>query len=130
MKISKFLLLSIVIGGLATSCEKAYVLPEPVEPIDPTQPVVPISFATKIQPIFISNSCTDCHEGSQAPDLTSGNSYAALVPAFVTAGVPSSSGLYTTLAGPGGSMYDQGSVVSSGELADIKKWIEEGALNN
>ena len=51
MKISKFLLLSIVIGGLATSCEKAYVLPEPVDPgdiIDPTQPIVPISFTTDI----------------------------------------------------------------------------------
>lgn len=130
MKLSKILLFSIVIVGLTTSCEKAYVLPEPVKPIDPSQPVVLTSFATEIQPIFTSNSCTGCHDGSQAPDLTAGNSYAALVSAFVTAGAPSSSILYTTLAGPGGKMYDMGQVVSASELAAIKKWIEEGALNN
>ena len=130
MKTSKILLFSIVIVGLATSCEKAYVLPKPAEVIDPTVPIDSVKFSVTIQPIFTSNNCTDCHEGSQAPDLTAGNSYAELVPAFVTAGAPSSSVLYTALAGPGGAMYDMGQVVSADELADIKKWIEEGAKNN
>lgn len=134
MKISKILLLSIVIGGLATSCEKAYVLPKPKEviPIDPGAPPATVFYATDIQPIFNSNGCTGCHNGSQAPNLSVGLSHAALVPAFVTVSNSAASALYNTLVNPGGNMNDNylSAPVSDADLEKIKTWINEGARDN
>lgn len=131
MKISKFLLLSIVIGGLATSCEKAYVLPKPKEviPIDPGAPPATVFYATDIQPIFNSNGCTGCHNGSQSPNLSVGLSHAALVPSYVVANSPSTSQLYLTLS-PGGNMDANYAQISAAELAKIETWINEGARDN
>ncbi len=129
MKISKFLLLSIVIGGLATSCEKAYVLPEPIVPEDPTIPVVPISFANDIQPIFNAN-CVACHPGSSDPDLTSGLSYAALNGGgYINTATPASSILYLRMTDSGSPMPTSG-VLSTSTTDKVLKWIEQGALNN
>jgi hypothetical protein len=130
MKISKILLFSIVIVGLASSCEKAYVLPKPKEvtPIDPGAPPATVFYATDIQPIFDNNSCLGCH-ATQVPKLTAGISYAALVPSFVTAGSASTSNLFITLA-PGGNMYENYAQISAADLAKIETWINEGAKDN
>jgi hypothetical protein len=84
-----------------------------------------ISFADDIAPIFASNNCSQCHNASgQSPNLTAGSEYAALVPAYVSAGNANNSTLYTFLAIDGHRNVDAQS------LALIKKWIDDGAENN
>ena len=82
-----------------------------------------VEFAADIQPIFAINNCTDCHNGSQNPDLTPGNEYNSLVPEYVTAGDANSSELYTKLSGGHAS-------VDATSIALIAEWINSGALNN
>jgi len=128
MKISKYLLLSIVIIGLSTSCEKAYVMPEPIIPPDPNAP--PISFATEIIPIF--TSCQGCHPGANALDLSVANAYNQLLTdgpnaPYVDIANPTASLLYNKI-NTGGSM--NGYIGSQGDIAKILTWITEGAQNN
>lgn len=90
----------------------------------PTDQVV--SFSDDIAPIFVSYNCSQCHNASgQNPSLTAGSDYAALVPAFVSAGNASGSRLYAFLAGA-----DRHRNVDATSLALIKKWIDDGAENN
>lgn len=97
--------------------------PEEIEVEIPDDQVV--SFSNDITPIFVDYTCTRCHFTSgQSPDLTPGKEYNSLVPAYVTAGDPDSSRLYTQLAVNGHQNVDATS------LALIKKWIEDGAENN
>ena len=99
--------------------------PEKIEVVIPPGQVV--SFANDITPIFVAYNCTQCHKPSGQkpnPDLTSGNEYASLVPAFVSTGNPNGSKLYTILA------FDAHRNVDAESLALIKKWIEDGAENN
>ena len=136
MKISKILLFSIVIVGLASSCEKAYVLPEPVTDDGGGgggggggTPAT-VFFSTDIYPLFNANGCMDCH-GSQAPTFNSiANAYSQLVPGFVVAGSASTSDLYNTLTPTGNMTVNQGYTVSAAELVKIETWINEGAKNN
>jgi len=83
-----------------------------------------ISFSDDITPIFVDYNCAQCHNGSQNPDLTAGNEYNSLVPAYVTPGNASGSRLYTFLAADGHRNVDNAS------LALIEKWIDDGAENN
>lgn len=129
MKTSKILLFSIVIVGLATSCEKAYVMPKPLEKddvIDITQPFDTVYYST-IQAIWDGSSCTDCHDGSQSPDLTAGNSYNALNNAtYINAANPTLSLLYTKI-NVGGTM--NGYLNDQANIDVVKKWIQQGAKN-
>jgi hypothetical protein len=131
MKISKILLFSIVIVGLSTSCEKAYVIPKPK--VDTGNggggggTPATVFYATDIQPIF-DNKCLGCHN-TTVPKLTSGISYASLVPSKVNAGSASTSDLFITLS-PGGNMYEDYVQISAAELAKIETWINEGAKDN
>lgn len=86
-----------------------------------------ISFSADIQPIF--NQCTQCHNGSPNPDLREGNSYNALVPAYVEAGNAEGSLLYQRLPGVG-HPFDVGFVLDAEEISLIKGWIDQGAKNN
>lgn len=97
--------------------------PEKVEVVIPEDQVV--SFADDITPIFVSYNCTECHNATgQSPNLTTGNEYAALVPAYVTVGNSNSSDLYIMLA------INDHRNVDAESLALIKKWIDDGAENN
>lgn len=97
--------------------------PQAVEIVIPPDQV--ISFADDITPIFETYNCSQCHKPSgQSPDLTTGNEYSSLVPAYVSAGNPTGSRLYMQLAVNGHRNVDAES------LALIKKWIEDGAENN
>lgn len=100
------------------------------EEIEASIPEIPeeqvVSFNNDITPIFVTYNCTECHSPAtlgQSPDLTPGREYNSLVPAYVTAGNPDGSKLYTQLAG-GHRNVDPTS------LALIKKWITDGAENN
>lgn len=99
--------------------------PQEEEVVIPPDTVV--SFANDIAPIFVEYNCTQCHSPStlgQNPNLTSGNEYSSLVPTYVTAGDPTNSRLYIQLAVNGHRN------VAADKIALIKKWIEDGALNN
>ena len=97
--------------------------PEEVEVVIPPGTVV--SFADDIAPIFVTYNCTQCHNASgQSPNLTAGSEYAALVPAYVSAGNSSGSRLYTQLA------VNKHRNVDANSLALIKQWIDDGAENN
>ena len=82
-----------------------------------------VEFAADITPIFAANNCTDCHNGSQDPNLTPGNEYNSLVPEYVVAGNANNSELYSKLSGGHGN-------VDATSLALIEEWINSGALNN
>lgn len=103
----------------------------------------PISLLADIQPIF-SASCalSQCHSGASPAggmSLSAGQSYTALVgvPAQmqpdlrrVLPAEPDSSFLYHRLIGQGASVMPPGSSLPAAEIAAIRQWIEEGALNN
>ena len=81
-----------------------------------------VSFQADIQPIF--GKCVGCHGGNQNPNLTEGNAYSSLVPAYVTANDANGSTLYNKL-----NDGHQGGV-SNDNLALIKAWINDGAKDN
>ncbi len=135
MKSLKKISLLIFVFALITSCEYKYIEPAPVVVIDPT---VPVSFTADIQPIFTSN-CISCHAGSQSPDLTSANSFAALVtnatPAtkYIDTATPSNSYLYQKLMGTqttGSQMPLGGSPLAQSKTDLVLTWITQGAKNN
>lgn len=97
--------------------------PEEVEVVIPPGEV--ISFNDDIAPIFASYNCTQCHNATgTSPNLTAGGEYAALVPAYVSAGNANNSDLYIMLA------VNDHRNVDAESLALIKKWIDDGAENN
>ncbi|MBL4561878.1 MAG: hypothetical protein JKX79_12935 [Labilibaculum sp.] len=81
-----------------------------------------VSFQIDIQPIF--GKCVGCHGGNQNPNLTEGNAYSSLVPAYVKANDANGSKLFKKL-----NDGHQGGV-SNDKLALIKAWINDGAKNN
>ena len=86
-----------------------------------------VSFGTDIQPLFAR--CTGCHKGGfPAPDLRDGESYSALVPAFVTANDSDASSLMSYL--PGAGHHDVGFTMSNSQIELLKAWIDQGAKNN
>jgi len=121
----KKLLKPILVSCLALLCFSCYYNEFPEEEeviIDPGQDV---SFANDIIPIFDLYNCAQCHNASgESPNLITNQAYEALVPAFVTAGSPNSSRLYTMLK------IEEHRNVDNTSLALIKKWIEDGADNN
>ena len=121
----KKLFRTLVVSGLALLCFSCYYNEFPEEEevvIDPTEEV---SFANDILPIFAAYDCTQCHNaGGQSPNLSPDQAYSALVPAYVTAGNPNSSSLYTFLKD------EEHRNVDAQSIAYIKKWIEDGAEDN
>jgi len=102
----------------------------------------PVDFPSQIQPLFDA-SCISCHfTGGEAPDLTAGNSYAALVgqaagcagQTLVVASNAAASYLVAKVQPDGvapacGVKMPEGSGGLSTAQADlIARWIDEGAL--
>lgn len=110
---------------LCFSCYYDESTEEVVEIIDIPDTQV-IYFSTDIQPIL--SQCTGCHASSISPDLRETYSYNALVPIYVTAFDADNSRLYNYL--PGYDHHDVGITLSADEVAYIKAWINQGALNN
>ena len=82
-----------------------------------------VFFEADILQIFDQYNCSSCHNGSQDPDLTSGNEYNSLIPEYVEAGNASESELYTKL--------EEGHAnVDATSLQLIELWINSGANNN
>jgi len=106
------------------SCEKVYLTEPPEVILDTT---IVYSFADTIQPI-LNKKCIGCHSGGIPPDLTSGNSYDALINGGyveLDPGKAEESLIYTKLLS--GSHDGR---ASNTEEALILVWIRQGAKNN
>jgi hypothetical protein len=121
----RLLFLSGTLITLLTACEYDFVVPAPPTPAPPANDT--ISFSEDIQPFF-NSKCISCHSGNIPPTLTAGQSYAAIVPAFVTESSPTTSELYTVCQ-PGGSMTTYATITSD-ELNLLYRWIYAGAKND
>jgi hypothetical protein len=120
----RLLFLSGMLITLLTSCEYDYYTPVPKAPAPPANDT--ISFSEDIQPFF-NTKCISCHGGSYAPNLTSGQSFAQIVPAYINAGNPETSQLYID-CNTGGSMTTYATITPA-ELNLLYRWIYAGAKN-
>ena len=128
-RINKILLLIFAVGLLASGCKYDWIIPEEVPVIDPNDPSQQISFSEEILPIFTSgNNCTACHNGSQRPDLTAGNAYAALNSTrYINKNSPEESRIYAVPHPVLGTHYKQ---YTATQAALVLAWIQQGAKNN
>ncbi len=119
--IKLFLGIALMFSLGLSSCEYSV-----IEPVVIELPDDPISFSADIQSIFTAK-CLTCHTNTK-PVLLETASYNNLFDeGLIDLEVPSSSILYTLLetGHPGGN-----NAFSALELAQLLKWIEEGALDN
>lgn len=107
---------------------------------DLTDDVVPepdeVSYASDIQPIF-NSQCTSCHGNNGNISFTTyanttsgtGNFYGANL---IISGDADASGLVDKIEPnpESGSRMPQGGSLTATEIATIKAWINQGALNN
>jgi hypothetical protein len=96
---------------------------------DPLEVPDDVSFDADIIPIFEA-SCNNagCHSGSIAPDLRRPVAYVSLIKGgYVTDTDVAENNILFQKIDDGGSMYVY---ATDKDRAYIKKWIEEGALNN
>lgn len=118
------LLFAMIIGGFAmASCTYH------TNDYDPLEVPDDVNFDADIVPIFEA-SCNDagCHNGSIAPDLRRDVAYQSLISGgFVTDVSAAENNILYQKIDDGGSMYVYATDL---DRAYIKKWIEEGALNN
>jgi hypothetical protein len=86
-----------------------------------------MSFVTDIEPIFKLQRCTNCHNGTPKPDLTTGKAYNSLISnGFIDTLNPSESKIYI-IPKAGGNHPATFSIQQSQQ---ILTWIEQGAKNN
>ena len=127
MKKSFLYFLLFAFGLLLDACTYDFIVKEELPPVDTT---VPVSFATKIAPIFISNQyqCISCHKtGGTAPDLSAANAYNSInVAKYIDKTTPASSRILTI---PGSSSHSWAKY-SAAESQLILTWIQQGAKNN
>jgi hypothetical protein len=111
------------------------------KPVAPGEPIDTAYFSSEVLPILLAH-CWTCHPPMGDMDLSSEFAHSSLVgvqssnhaPALrIVPGDPEGSVLwnkvnYTEVYGLG--MPPDGSALSSEELATIREWIEQGALNN
>lgn len=125
------LFLSILIGiMLLVSCEYEFIevaqVPPPPPP-DTSESI--ISFNEQIAPIFTSDNCVSCHNGSFMFDLSESNAYnSIIVNDLVVAFDLENSIIYTYPHPTTGSHDYKYSAVA--EADSIAKWIYQGALDN
>jgi hypothetical protein len=130
----KHALIALCFISLLVSCEYDYIeiaTPPPPPPPDTndTTPVHKISYALRIEPIFGLATCTNCHSGGLALNLTTGNSYNSIMNlGMATPGDPLNSKIYTyphPVTGSHGTKYQ-----NTAQADSIYLWIYQGALNN
>lgn len=89
-----------------------------------------VSFSNDVQRIFNIN-CVSCHGGSQAPNLTSGNSFNALINGnYVIPSDAANSDLMKSLKGDGKALMPPSGSLNQSVIDKISQWIDEGALDN
>lgn len=119
--IIKFL---VPVAVLFTLCNCQY------KPIELPEVILPevVSFGTDIEPIFVEQSCVNCHPSMSKPDLSKGNAYSALQENadYIITDVPKASTLYTKPSPDG----NHPAKYTSAQAMLVLKWIEQGAKNN
>ena len=122
MKKSILFILGLVLIGFA-SCEYKYIEPEKGDPVDPE---VPISFSEEVEPIWSTQNCVSCHDGSPF-SLLPGEAYQSLQSRnLVNVESPADSEILTF---PGTGSHSNKDYVSN-QREIIQVWIEQGAKNN
>jgi hypothetical protein len=109
------------------SCQKQYFPPAPAVTI-----TGPVSFSEVIQPILTASCAVGgCHNGTQAPNLSSGQAWGNLVPGgLVDTIAPAQSIVYQRLKGTlTPAMPPTGSLPPT-DIAEVLAWIKQGAQNN
>ena len=117
----------LMVSLMATSCYYDEMPPEAVIPIPET-----VSYSRDIQPLW-DQDCISCHKpGVTAPDLTTTNSYSALMTnnKYVIPGNVVGSKLHKSLVADGASIMPTEGKWSDSKIALVDKWINDGALNN
>jgi mono/diheme cytochrome c family protein len=99
--------------------------PSPTPTASPTATPSAATFSQVYQQI-LQPKCLSCHS-SGSPNFSSYTAFAKKS-AYIVAGNPEHSGLYTEVAS--GSMPMGGKNLTASELALVYSWIEAGALNN
>ena len=109
---------------LYTSCQYVDIVPDDGSNIEVSDN---LSFSADVEPIFQTQSCTNCHPGMHQPNLTAGNAYASLMDGgYIDKKNPSESILFQKVA-PGAA---HGANLTSEEVQIITAWIEQGAKDN
>lgn len=85
-----------------------------------------VSFTEDVEPIFTDAGCTDCHNGGQSPDLTTGNAYNSLTGNAEYIDLNSDDNIYN-VAAPENSHYKN---YTAEQAALVQAWLEQGAPNN
>ena len=109
-----------------TGCEKDYIYRPKVDI------TTPVSYSADIQPIWNSNCMgSGCHNtGAMDPDLTSANSYSALMTGgYVDTTNAAASTLYMRMTDSNDPMPPTG-ILSATPTNKVLAWIEQGAKNN
>lgn len=123
-KLIQNLVIVFIISTVAVSCQYKFMV-EPIPP--PPPPGDTTSFSLEVVPIWTEAGCTACHNGGQAPDLSSPDVYNIIVgEGLVVAEDPAASIIYTY------PLPDEGhyKTYSSAQALLVQYWIDEGAKNN
>lgn len=130
MKWLKQTLVALFCIMIMISCEYEFIEvaePQPPDPNDTT--IDTVSFTGQIEPIFVSSSCTNCHNGGLALDLSAGKAYNSIqVNGAVVAVDPNASQIYTYPHPITGTHNTKYSTTDDSKL--ISDWIYQGALDN
>lgn len=123
--------LSLITGSFLSSCY--YDSMEELGYLGTVCDTTAVSFSSDIQPL-LDGSCLTCHSATNADALGGGNNMEGYdnVLNFVTAGDPSSSTFYASVAWiTGTSFMPKGeSQLPACDINTVKAWIDQGALNN
>ena len=120
-KLRQILVAVIILSAVAgfTSCEKYKILPFPFDPN------ATWSFKNDIQPIFINDNCTDCHNGTRSPDLREGHAYNSLTTGNYVNLPAETSRLYVRI-----TSSDHTARSSETDKLKVLYWIKQGTKNN
>ncbi len=111
----------LVIIGISLSLDSCYYdsIYEPIANDDDGSNTEEVTYTNDLASIF--GFCSNCHDGSQNPDLRDENAYNSLVPNYVTAFDAEASPLYIKL-------IDGHQNLPASRIELFKTWIDQGAL--
>jgi hypothetical protein len=102
----------------------------PCDNSDPENPTTTVSYSSDIQPIW-DTYCVECHFsgiGGEIPVLTTGDSYDAIVPEYITTYNVAMSRIYTQVES--GAMPDGSDRIPQEYIDQLLLWLQEGYNNN
>lgn len=110
---------------LIVGCDYKFIQPDSGPPVDPE---VPISFSEEVEPIWTSQSCTNCHNGSVTFSLEVGKAYQSLTSLNLIDLDNAPNSLIVKVPGTNAPHNNYNYV--GNQKALITTWIEQGAEDN